>query len=96
MMLNEDNKELINAISFVQSGTSRTKVIKAIAKETKMPKHLYYDLNKIKSSQISATLTELKNANIVVCINEEKRKGRLYQLTELGLEVLEYLEKDDA
>ena len=48
----------------------------------------------LRQSQILATLAELKSANLVVCLNEEKKRGRLYQLTDLGLRVYEYIDEN--
>ena len=48
----------------------------------------YRDIN-INTSQVSAALSDLKKQELVICVNEEVRKGRLYKCTELGLEVLE-------
>ena len=34
---------------------------------------------------------ELKDSGVAECINEEVRKGRLYRLTDVGQEIVEYL-----
>ena len=38
------------------------------------------------------SLKELKEAEVVECINEEARKGRLYRLTDWGDKIAEKLE----
>ena len=43
----------------------------------------------IRTNHISKVLSELKSKEIVECINEEARKGRLYRLTDTGKEVLD-------
>jgi len=48
----------------------------------------------IRINHISKYLTELKNRKLVVCLNENSRKGRLYQLTELGEQILKELKKN--
>ena len=90
-MSNNNDQEFIEAISFAQSGTNRCKVINALGDNIRMPSQIAQDLD-LRLSQISATLSELKTANLVVCINEEKKRGRLYKLTDLGLQVYEFLE----
>ena len=40
---------------------------------------------------IETTNNILKNKGIVVCINPEMRKGRLYRCTDLGKEILKKL-----
>lgn len=44
---------------------------------------------------ISKVLSELKSKEIVECINEEARKGRLYRLTDTGKEVLESINEKE-
>jgi len=45
----------------------------------------------VRSNHISKTLKELKERDLVVCINEDAHKGRLYKLTELGKEIYDIL-----
>ena len=44
-------------------------------------------------SQISNALHDIKEKEIVYCLNEDNVKGRLYQNTKLGLKLLKELEK---
>lgn len=48
-------------------------------------------MQEIRTNHISKVLSELKNEELVVCINEEARKGRLYKLTDDGVVVLNKL-----
>lgn len=50
-----------------------------------MPSEIAEEMN-LRINQISAILSDLKKENIVVCINEEEKTGRLYQLTPEGKE----------
>ena len=45
----------------------------------------------IRTNHISKVLSELKSKEIVECINEEARKGRLYRLTDTGKDVLDVI-----
>lgn len=49
----------------------------------------------IRTNHISKVLSELKSKEIVECINEEARKGRLYRLTDTGKEVLESINEKE-
>ena len=62
--------------------------MKYIGDEIKIPTNNAKDSG-IRTNHISKVLSELKNKEIVECINEEARKGRLYRLTDTGKEVLE-------
>jgi DNA-binding MarR family transcriptional regulator len=43
-------------------------------------------------NHISNVLRQLKEKDIVECINPEVRKGRLYRLSDNGLDILDELE----
>ena len=44
---------------------------------------------------VSNVLTDLKEHNLIVCINEDAHKGRLYRLTEEGKNVVDMIGKMD-
>ena len=78
-------------LGYIKLFPHRTKTLQSIDTNLKMPSEIANDIN-IKTSQVSAALSDLKKHNLVICINEEVRKGRLYKCTELGLELLEYID----
>lgn len=45
----------------------------------------------IHTNHVSTLLRDLKEHHIVHCLNEEKRKGKLYGLTPLGSDLYPYL-----
>lgn len=45
---------------------------------------------------MSKVLKDLKEHEIVECLNEEMRKGRLYRLTEKGLKINEMIKGDEG
>jgi len=42
-------------------------------------------------NHVSNFLKEFKENNLVVCLNEEEKRGRLYQITDNGKKLLELL-----
>ena len=56
-----------------------------------MPSEIAKDID-IRTSQVSSALSDLKKQNLVICVNEEVRKGRLYKCSELGLEIIKFLD----
>ena len=78
---------MVNAISLLKSSVYRLKIIKAINNETLTPSEIA-DKTKIRLNHVSMFLKELKENKLVECLNEETRKGRLYELTELGKNAL--------
>lgn len=67
----------------LKSSGYRLKIIKAIGKDTITPSEISKKTG-IRLNHVSMFLKELKENNLVKCLNEDARKGRLYELTELG------------
>lgn len=86
-----DSKEYYNILGYVKVSPYRKNTLKSIGNNLKIPSEIAKEIN-AKTSQVSAALTDLKKVNLVYCVNEEVRKGRLYKLTELGLEILKDLD----
>ena len=80
-------KRMVNAISLLKSSKYRLKITKAINNDTLTPSEIA-DKTKIRLNHVSMFLKELKENKLVECLNEETRKGRLYELTELGKNAL--------
>ena len=76
-------KGMVTAISLLKSSEYRLKIIKAIGKDTITPSEIAEKIG-IRLNHVSMFLKELKENNLVKCLNEDTRKGRLYELTELG------------
>ena len=74
---------MINAISLIKSSEYRHKVLKAIGDEVVTPSEIARKVD-LRLNHVSMVLTDLKNKKLVKCLNEETKKGRLYELTELG------------
>ena len=86
--MSKEYDEILKLTSFVQISKYREKTLKSIGDEVKIPTHIAKDSG-IRTNHISKVLSELKSKDIVECINEEARKGRLYRLTDTGMEVLD-------
>ena len=83
--------EMLTEISYVKISKYRTKVMKALDGDVKIPTAIANDSG-IRTNHISKVLSELKAHELVECINPEVRKGRLYRLTDKGEKVTENLE----
>ena len=82
--------EYIKSLSYVKRSKNRIAVVKSIGTSMKIPSDIASEMN-LRINQISAILSDLKKEEICVCINEDEKVGRLYQLTPKGLEVYEFL-----
>ncbi|MBQ9025823.1 MAG: MarR family transcriptional regulator [Methanobrevibacter sp.] len=85
-----EEKELYRKLGYIKISPYRTNTLKSIGEDMKMPSEIAKDIN-IRTSQVSAALSDLKKQNLVICVNEEVRKGRLYRCTPEGLEILKYI-----
>lgn len=75
--------ETLKTYAYINISSYRVKTVKALKNEVLMPTQIVKDAG-IRPNHISKVLSELKEAGIAECINEEARKGRLYRLTDLG------------
>lgn len=83
--------EMLAEISYVQISTYRTKAMKALEDDVKIPSVIAKDSG-IRTNHISKVLAELKAHELVECINPEVRKGRLYRHTEKGDQIVKNLD----
>ena len=84
-------KKLIEGISIIEMSTHREKVLKDLENKVKTPSKIGKSVA-ISTSNVSRALKELQEKSLVMCLNPEKKVGRLYQITELGQEVLKHIE----
>ena len=81
-----------NDISFVKSGKYRLKIMKFIRNNVlSTPNDISKSMDLV-FSQVSRTLSELEEKNIVVCTTPSRTKGRIYRLTKNGNEIIKFLE----
>ena len=89
----ELSDEMLKEMSYVKISQYRTKVMKSLDGDVKIPTVIAKD-SEIRPNHISKVLAELKAHELVECINPEVRKGRLYRLTDKGEKVAENLTID--
>lgn len=86
-----ESKELLKEVRYVEMSGYRTRVLKSLEKGVKIPSGIAKD-TEILTNHISVVLKQLKDYELVECINPEVRKGRLYRLTDKGRKVLDELD----
>lgn len=77
-------------VDYVNNSSYRRRVLKTIGEDVKVPTKIASD-GDILPNHISNVLSDLKKNNLVECINPRQRKGRLYRLSDDGLDVLKKL-----
>lgn len=84
------DEQLVSALSCVKSSNYRMQIVVNLHGGVMTPAELQEKLD-IRINHVSSYLRELKEKGIVVCLNEDAKKGRLYELSELGNELYSYL-----
>lgn len=83
--------ELWHKIGFIKISSIRYTIIKTLDTDFLMPSEIVKETG-LKPSQVSGALHDLKKENLVKCMNEKTKKGRIYQNTKLALKILEVLD----
>ena len=86
-------KQLISLSAYILISKNRTSVFKALENTGQMPRDLAKETH-IRPNYVSALLAELKEKDLVECINPEVHKGKVYRLTEKGKEISEFMNKN--
>ena len=86
-----EDEKIFQLLGFVMASSYRKNIIKSIGKSIKIPSDIASEVG-LRTNHISNVLNDLKKKELVVCLNEDAKKGRLYRNTELGLEVLKYID----
>ena len=84
----EFSDEMLTEMSYVKISKYRTKVMKSLDGDVKIPTVIAKDSG-IRANHISKVLGELKAHELVEYINPEARNGRLYRLTDKGTKIVE-------
>ena len=87
-----NKKELYSAIGFIKISKTRQKILKCLENKYMLPSEIALKTD-LGTTQVSNALSDLKKKRLVECINEEDKKGRIYEITKLGLEVLNQIKK---
>lgn len=88
----EKNSEKISIGAYIKHSVYRGKVMSYLQKHQFSTPTQIAKGTGIRTNHISKVLFELKQKKVIICINEEMRKGRLYMITDFGREVIKAME----
>lgn len=86
-----NDKEKINR-QFIKMSKNREKVLRSLKGETLNPTEIS-EKTGIHRNNVSRTLSQLKEKQLVRILNPETKRGRLYELTEDGKTTLDLIEE---
>lgn len=87
-------KELIDSISLIKNSKYRHEVLKVLNDKSLLtPKDISKKVN-LRLNHVSMTLSELKEYDLVECVNDDSKRGRLYKIKPLGEKTLEWLNEN--
>lgn len=78
--------EELDKYGFVVSSPRRKSIVQTLIESPMTPKELAEESD-ISLSHVSNLLNGLSDEDIVVCVNPERKRGRVYRLTEIGSKV---------
>lgn len=95
MVTVNSNDELLKKCSYVVISSYRRKVLETLKNDVKIPTKISEESG-VGIKHVSNVLTDLKEHNLIVCINEDAHKGRLYRLTDEGKNVVSMIGEMDG
>ena len=84
-----NQEELFTILGFIKISPMREITLRSVENKIKMPSEIARETG-YRTTQISSALIEMKEKNLVVCLNKNAHKGRLYTTTDYGKEILRH------
>jgi predicted transcriptional regulator len=82
-----------NLVSFVTSGKLRFKILIELNKSERIPSELSNIIG-APISHISLSMRELEKKDLIMCLTPDRRKNKYFQITKLGKDILEFINKE--
>ena len=79
---------MLGLVAYVKISSYRLKTVMSLYDSDKTPSQIAKDTG-IRINHISTVLKKLKELGIVVCLNEDDKSNRIYQLTPVGRRVVD-------
>ena len=89
-----DQQEIIVLAGWVKASSYRNRVMINLGNKVKTPSSIARDAQ-IKMNHVSVVLKALKEKGLIICLNEDSKKRRLYQMTDLGKTVTKTVKNID-
>ena len=78
---------MIKGISLLKNSEYRKKILESLNNANYLTPSEISEKTKLRLNHVSNFLKDLKDNKLIICLNEDEKRGRLYQITELGKKV---------
>ena len=89
------DRNIIEIYSIIISSQIKKSIVLSLNDKILTPKKISQIIGK-RINHVSLYLKQLKEISVVNCLNENKTKGRLYQLTELGKKIFNEIKRNES
>lgn len=81
-------RQIIKGISLIKNSDYRKKILTSLSDVNYLTPSEISQKTKIRLNHVSNFLKDLKDNRLILCLNEKDKRGRLYQITDLGKKVI--------
>ena len=78
---------MIKGISIIKNSEYRKKILLSLTDIDYLTPSEISEKTKLRLNHVSNFLKDLKDNKLIICLNDNEKRGRLYQITELGKKV---------
>ena len=79
---------MIKGVSLLKNSGYRRKILESLSKNDYLTPSEISEKTKIRLNHVSNFLKDLKDNDLIICLNDEEKRGRLYKITKLGEKVI--------
>ena len=80
-------RQMIKGISIIKNSEYRRKILLSLVEVNYLTPSEISEKTKLRLNHVSNFLKDLKDNKLIICLNDDEKRGRLYQITELGKKV---------
>ena len=84
------DKPVVKGISLIKNSDYRKRILNSLNDVNYLTPSEIAIKTKIRLNHVSNFLKDLRTNGLIKCLNDSEKRGRLYQITNLGKEVLKH------
>ncbi|MBI2176134.1 ArsR family transcriptional regulator [Candidatus Woesearchaeota archaeon] len=80
-------RQMIKGISIIKNSEYRKKILLSLVDVNYLTPSEISEKTKLRLNHVSNFLKDLRDNELIICLNDDEKRGRLYQITGLGKKV---------